>query len=37
MIKSTDLYKNTGAIHTDPKNDKYLYDIQKKKKKGVGD
>ena len=30
MIKSTDLYKNTGAIHTDPENDKYLYEIQKR-------
>lgn len=31
MIKSTDLYKNTGAIHTDPENDKYLYELQKKR------
>lgn len=24
MIKSTDKYKNTGAIHTDPENDRFL-------------
>ena len=24
MIKNTDKYKNTGAIHTDPENDKFL-------------
>ena len=35
MIKSTDKYKNTGAIHTDPENDKYLYEIQKKKDKST--
>ena len=34
MIKSTDLYINTGAIHTDPENDKYLYELQKNKSKG---
>ena len=33
MIKSTDLYKNTRAIHTDPENDKYLYELQKNKSK----
>ena len=32
MIKRTDLYKNAGAIHTDPENDKYLYEIQKKRR-----
>lgn len=31
-MKSIDIgYKNTGATHTDPENDKYLYDIQKQK------
>lgn len=33
MIKETDPYKNTGAIHTDVENDKYLYEIQQKKDK----
>lgn len=33
MIKSTDLYNNTGAIHTDIENDKYLYELQKNKSK----
>ena len=33
MIRSTDKYKNTGAIHTDPENYKYLYELQKNKSK----
>ena len=36
MIKSTDLYKNTGAIHTDPENDKYLNNIKKLKNIDLG-
>ena len=24
MIEGTDIYKNTGAIHTDPENDVFL-------------
>lgn len=38
MIKSTDFYKNTGAVHTDPENDKYLYAIQEQRRiKNEGD
>lgn len=36
MIEGIDLYKNTGAIHTDPENDKYLKNIKKLKNIDLG-